>query len=194
MAITYPLALPTSTGFAQIELRAKNAVAYSRSPFTFAGQAHAYSGQMWQADVTLPPMRRSDAEQWISWLVSLRGQLGTFLLGDNLSCNARGTATSATITGSAGDNSVTVAMTGTLLAGDYFQLGSAGTATLHKVLQDQDGGGTLEIWPAIRSDQSGATATLTNAQGRFMLSTNEQSWSINNSALYGISFSAMERI
>jgi hypothetical protein len=194
MAISYPLALPTHTGFSEVELRASNAVAYSRSPFTFAGQAFAYSGQMWQANITLPPMRRADAEQWIAWLVSLRGQLGTFLLGDNISCDPRGTATSATISGSAGDNSVTVAMSGTLLAGDYFQLGSGTTATLHKVLQDQDGDGTLEIWPAIRSNQSTSSATLSSAQGVFMLSTNEQSWSISNAAVYGISFSAMERL
>lgn len=194
MAISYPLALPTHTGFSDVELRAKNAVAYSRSPFTFAGQAFAYSGQMWQADITLPPMRRSDAEQWIAWLVSLRGQLGTFLLGDKISCEPRGTATSATISGSAGDNSVTVVMTGTLLAGDYLQLGSNGSATLHKVLQDQNGNGTLEIWPAIRTNQSTSSATLSSAQGLFMLSTNEQSWSISNAAVYGISFSAMEKV
>ena len=82
MAIIYPLSLPTATGIAQIEIRAINAVAYSRSPFTFSGQAHAYSGQMWQADVSLPPMKRDNAEQWIAWLISLRGQFGTFLLND----------------------------------------------------------------------------------------------------------------
>ena len=91
--ISYPLALPTHTGFAQIELRATNAVAYGRSPFTFAGQAFAYSGQMWQADITLPPMKRVDAEQWIAWLISLRGQLGTFLMGDPNGATARGAAT-----------------------------------------------------------------------------------------------------
>jgi len=194
MAISYPLSLPTHTGVAEIELRAKNAVAYSQSPFTFAGQAHAYSGQTWLADVSLPPMQRADAEQWVAWLVSLRGQFGTFLLGDPLNTSPRGTASSATITGSTGDSSVSVTMTGTLLAGDYIQLGSAGTATLHKVLQDQSGSGTLEVWPAIRSDQSGASADLSSAQGRFRLSTNEQSWSINNASIYGISFSAMEAI
>ena len=167
MAISYPLSLPTHTGVAEIELRAKNAVAYSQSPFTFAGQAHAYSGQTWLADVSLPPMQRADAEQWVAWLVSLRGQFGTFLLGDPLNTSPRGTASSATITGSTGESSVSVTMAGTLLAGDYIQLGSAGTATLHKVLQDQSGSGTLEVWPAIRSDQSGASANLSSAQGRF---------------------------
>ena len=92
MAITYPLSLPSHTGIRSVELRATNAVAYSRSPFTFAGQAFAYPGQMWQADVTLPPMKRADAEQWIAWLVSLRGQLGTFTMGDPLCKTPRGTA------------------------------------------------------------------------------------------------------
>ena len=194
MAISYPRSFLSHTGVAQIDLRARNAVAYSQSPFTFAGQSHAYSGQSWEADVGLPPMQRADAEQWVAWLISLRGQFGTFLLGDPLNTSPRGTATSAAITGSTGDSSVSVTMTGTLLAGDYIQLGSAGTATLHKVLEDQSGSGTLEIWPKLRSDKSAESATLTNAQGRFRLMTNETNWSINNASIYGISFSAMEAI
>ena len=199
MAITYPVALPTHTGIAQIELRAVNAVAYSQSPFTFAGQAHAYQGQMWQADVTLPPMKAADAEQWLGFLLSLRGQYGTFLLGDPLRTSLRGTATSCSITGSSGDNTVsaTVPSGETLLAGDYIQLGSAGTATLHKVLVDYTGTGAaadLEIWPAIRTTHTASSAILSNAKGNFRLSTNEQAWSINEASIYGITFGAMEAI
>jgi hypothetical protein len=199
MAISYPVSLPTHTGIAQIELRAVNAVAYSQSPFTFAGQAHAYQGQMWQADVTLPPMKAADAEQWLGFLLSLRGQYGTFLLGDPLRTSLRGTATSCSITGSSGDNTVsaTVPSSETLLAGDYIQLGSAGTATLHKVLVDYTGTGSaadLEIWPAIRTDHTASSATLSNAKGNFRLSTNEQAWSINEASIYGITFGAMEAI
>ena len=199
MAITYPVALPTHTGIAQIELRAVNAVAYSQSPFTFAGQAHAYQGQMWQADVTLPPMKAADAEQWLGFLLSLRGQYGTFLLGDPLRTSLRGTATSCSITGSSGDNTVsaTVPSGETLLAGDYIQLGSAGTATLHKVLVDYTGTGSaadLEIWPAIRTTHTASSAILSNAKGNFRLSTNEQAWSINEASIYGITFGAMEAI
>ena len=199
MAITYPVALPTHTGIAQIELRAVNAVAYSQSPFTFAGQAHAYQGQMWQADVTLPPMKTADAEQWLAMLISLRGQYGTFLLGDPLRTSLRGTATSCSITGSSGANTVsaTVPSGETLLAGDYIQLGSAGTATLHKVLVDYTGTGAaadLEIWPAIRTTHTASSAILSNAKGNFRLSSNQQNWSINEAAIYGITFGAMEAI
>ena len=199
MAINFPLSLPTVTRVRSVELRAINAVAYSQSPFTFAGQAHAYQGQMWQADISLPPMRRTAAEQWLAFLLSLRGQYGTFLLGDPTCSSIRGTATSCSITGSSGDNTVsaTVPVGETLLAGDYIQLGSASTATLHKVLVDYTGTGSaadLEIWPAIRTTHSASSATLSNAKGNFRLSTNEQAWSINEASIYGITFGAMEAI
>ena len=194
MAISYPLTLPSHTGVRSIELRAINAVAYSASPFTFAGQVHAYSGQMWLADITLPAMRIADAETWLGFLLSLKGQYGTFLLG-NPTCTApRGTATSATVSGSAGSGSVSVTMSGTLLAGDYIQLGSGSDATLHKVLQDQSGSGTLEIWPSLRKARSSVSATLTNAKGLFRLSSNEQAWSVTEASTYGITFSAREAI
>jgi hypothetical protein len=85
-------------------------------------------------------------------------------------------------------------MTGSLLAGDYIQLGSASAAKLHQVLADQTGNGTLEIWPALRSDYTDATVTFNAAKGVFRLSTPMSSWSINNASAYGISFEAVEAI
>lgn len=204
MAISYPLSLPTAAGIRSIELRAINAVAYSRSPFTFAGQAFAYAGQMWQADVTLPPMLRADAEQWVAWLVSLRGQLGTFLLGDPAAATPRGVATGTPLIKGASQTGGTIlidgatpSVTGWLKAGDYVQLGSSVTARLHKVLvdanSDASGNVTLELWPHVRTAPAdNAAVTVSDAKGLFRLSSNEQAWSINEAAQYGVSFSAME--
>jgi len=192
--ITYPLALPTVTGVRSIELQATNAVAVSRSPFTFASQVHAYSGQMWSASLTLPPMKLTEARQWTAWLTSLRGQYGTFLLGDTSCSQISGTATSATVIGSAGDNTISVTMTGTILAGDMIQIGAGADATLHKVLVDQSGSGALEIWPALRKDRTAAALTLTNARGVFRLASNDVAWSVDEASIYGISFSAVEKI
>ena len=192
MAISYPLSLPTNIGMASIELRAKNTVAVSSSPFTYKQTVYAYDGQMWEADVTLPPMNRDDAESWIAFLMSLKGRYGTFLLNDPSATSVRGTATSATITGSAGDSSVSVSMTGTLRAGDYLQLGSGNDSTLHKVLEDKSGTGTLEIWPKLRKARSNVTADLTSARGLFRLASNETAWSVNDASFYGISFGATE--
>ena len=192
MAISYPLALPTNIGIANIELRAKNTVAVSMSPFTYKQQTQSYDGEMWEADISLPPMNRDDAETWISFLMSLKGMAGTFLLNDPSAKTVRGTATSAVITGAVGASSVAVVMTGTLKAGDYIQLGTASDATLHKVLQDQSGDGTLEIWPKLRKARSSVSADLTNSSGVFRLSANETSWSVNDASFFGISFGAME--
>ena len=192
MAISYPLALPTNIGMASIELRAKNTVAVSMSPFTYKQQTQSYDGEMWEADISLPPMNRDDAETWISFLMSLKGMSGTFLLNDPSAKTVRGTATSATITGAVGASSVAVTMTGTLKAGDYIQLGTGSDSTLHKVLQDQSGDGTLEIWPKLRKARSSVSANLTNSAGVFRLSANETSWSVNNASFFGISFGATE--
>lgn len=194
MAISYPLSLPTNVGMASIELRARNTVAVSMSPFTYKQQTHSYDGQMWEADVTLPPMNRDDAESWVSFLMSLKGRAGTFLLYDPSAKSARGTATSATVTGSAGDDSLSVVMTGTLKAGDYIQIGAASDATLHKVLVDQDGDGTLEVWPKLRKDRTSVAVDLTSASGVFRLASNETAWSVDNASFFGISFGATEAI
>jgi hypothetical protein len=194
MAISYPLNTPDSIGIAQIDIRAVNAVAYSQSPFTYVGQTHAYAGQMWQADITVSPVRRDLAAPWKAFLTSLRGQYGTFLLGDPDYKDPQGTVSSCTLTGTLGSQTPTVTMTGSLLAGDYIQLGSGASARLHQVLEDQSGNGDLEIWPALRDDYTDATVIFNSPKGVFRLASNEVSWSINSSNAYSISFGAVEVI
>ena len=194
MAITYPLDTPDTIGIEQIEIRATNAVVTSQSPFTYKQQVIAHTGQRWEATVGIPSVRRDKAAEWTAMLVALKGSQGTFLLGDPDYKEPRGTVSSVTVTGDTRDETVSVVMTGSLLAGDYIQLGSGATARLHKVLQDQTGDGDLEIWPALRDDYSGATAIYTNPKGVFRLSQNVTSWAINNSSAYGISFEAVEAL
>jgi len=194
MALSYPLATPTSIGIESIELRAVNAVATSQSPFTYKQQIISHGGQKWEASVSIPSVHRDKAAQWKALLVGLKGPVGTFLLGDPDYATPQGTVSSCTLTGSAGDETVTVVMTGTLLAGDYIQLGSGSSAKLHQVLLDQDGDGSLEIWPALRSDYTSETVIFNAPKGVFRLATNISSWSINNASTYGISFEAVEAL
>lgn len=206
MAITYPLTLPSHTGRRSMELRATNAVTVERSPFTYASQAQASAGQMWQADVTLPPMKRTDAEAWVAWLVSLRGSFGTFLMGDPIGATPRGAGGGTPLVNGSSQtgqdlniDGCTPDITGWLKAGDYVQLGSAGSATLHKVLADVSTNGsgeaTLTLWPHIRTAPSdNAAVTISNTVGRWRLASSESSWSVNEASIYGISFSCMEAI
>jgi hypothetical protein len=194
MALSYPLNTPTTIGIESIELRAVNAVAVSQSPFTYKQQVISHGGQKWEASVTIPSVHRDKAAEWKALLVGLKGQVGTFLLGDPDYATPQGTVSSCTLTGDAGDETVTVVMTGTLKAGDYIQLGSGSSAKLHQVLLDQDGDGSLEIWPALRSDYTAAPVVFNNPKGVFRLSNNVTSWSINNASIYGISFEAVEAL
>jgi hypothetical protein len=194
MALTYPLSTPTTIGIESIELRAVNAVAVSQSPFTYKQQVISHGGQKWEAAVNIPSVHRDKAAEWKAMLVGLKGQVGTFLLGDPDYATPQGTVSSCTLTGDVGDEAVNVVMTGTLKAGDYIQLGAGSSAKLHQVLLDQDGDGGLEIWPSLRADYTDATVTFDNPKGVFRLGTNITSWSINNASVYGISFEAVEAL
>ena len=194
MALSYPLATPTTIGIESIELRAVNAVAVSQSPFTYKQQVISHGGQKWEASVNIPSVHRDKAAEWKAMLVGLKGQAGTFLLGDPDYVTPQGTVSSCVLTGTAGEDSADVVMTGTLKAGDYIQLGSCSSAKLHQVLLDQDGDGTIQIWPSLRYTYSSATVTFNSPKGVFRLATNMTSWSINNASIYGISFEAVEAV
>lgn len=194
MAISYPLSTPSTIGIESITLRAVNAVTTSQSPFTYKQQVVSHQGQRWEASVSIPSARRDLSADWATMLVALKGQTGTFLLGDPDYATPRGTVSSCVVTGNAGDETVSVVMTGTLKAGDYIQLGSGSAARLHKVLIDQSGSGDLEIWPKLRSTYVSQAAIFNNAKGLFRLNQNVSQWSINNSSAYGISFEAIEVI
>lgn len=209
MAITYPLAFPTTKGVAAINLRAVNAVAISQSPFTFKQQVIAHQGQRWEADITLPPMQRADAEVWVSFLVSLAGRRGTFTMGDPNGASARGSASVTPGTplvngasqtgGSLAVDGLPASVTGYLKVGDYIQLGGGSSATLHKVMEEVDsnslGQAVIELWPYVRiAPSDDATITVGNTVGLFRLASNETNWSIDAAAFYGISFTATEAV
>ena len=205
MAISYPLALPTTAGIAKVRLTANDIVGISQSPFTAAQQVYKYPGQFWEADITLPPMKRADAEYWVAFLLKLNGPFGTFLLGDPLGATARGVATGTPLVkgGSQTGNELitdgwTAGQTGILRAGDYIQLGSGATAQLYKVLDDanSDGSGnaTFTIWPSLRSSPAdNAAITVTNTAGNFRLTT-QPSWDIDEASIYGMTFGAREAL
>ena len=91
MAITYPLTAPTSTiGPEAISFRLVTADALSVSPFTYKQQVVRLGGSRWEVSVTIPPVNKDVAEVWISFLLSLKGRTGTFLLGDPMGQNQQG--------------------------------------------------------------------------------------------------------
>jgi hypothetical protein len=209
MAYSYPLTLPTVTGIRSINLRARNVVGISQSPFTLKQQVIAHSGQQWEAEITLPPMTRAEGEEWVAFLVKLKGQQGTFLLGDPSGATPRGSAASTPGTplvngadqtgGSLTIDGAPASASGYLKAGDYIQLGTSSSATLHKVLNDvttnASGEAGIDIYPSIRTAPADdAAVTVSDAKGVFRLASNETNWSINEVTHFGITFAAVEAI
>ncbi len=208
MAISYPLNLPTHTGIAKIDLRAVQVTAMTMSPFTYKQQVVVHPGQRWEAEISLPPMKRSDAEAWIGWLLSLRGRSGTFLLGDPLASTPIGSVKDGgtpTVNGSNQTGSELVldqcslSQSTYFAAGDYFQIGSLSSSQLYKVTQDastdSSGNTTVQIWPELRSSPSDdVVLTTTSPKGLFRLATNEVNWSINEASVFGLTFPAVEVI
>jgi len=71
MAISYPVTFPAAIGVSSINIRAKTVVGVSSSPFTGQQQVYKHQGQWWEAEVSLPPMKRDEAEQVVSFLIKM---------------------------------------------------------------------------------------------------------------------------
>lgn len=206
MPITFPLTFPTNKKPSRVRMITRDVVAETISPTSLLDQQQVHPGQRWEADITMPPMVRADAEVWITFRMKLGGKAGTFLFGDPAGETPRGIATGAPLVNGAsqtGNELVTdgwtTGQTGILLTGDYISLGTGTSTQLYKVLDDvnSDGGGnaTLLIWPNLRiSPVNDAVLTVNSAMGTFHLPENETSWDINTAIHYGLSFSIMEAI
>lgn len=205
MAIVYPITFPTSA-IQGVTIRSRNVVATSVSPFTGQQQVYKHPGQWWEMEVTMPAMKRADAEAVAAFLIKLSGQYGTFLLGDVANTAPRGVGTGTPLVNGAsqtGDSLVTdgwtPSTTGILKAGDWIQLGSASSTRLHKVLDDvnSDGSGnaTLTIWPNLRSSPSdNAAIVVNNTKGIWRLANSAPDYTIDIGNIYGITFACVEAI
>lgn len=205
MAISYPVTFP-SLGIRSMNIRAKSVVGVSQSPFTGQQQVYKHQGQWWEAEVSLPPMKRADAEQVAAFLLKMNGQYGTFLLGDPANTAPRGVGTGTPLVkggSQTGDTLITdgwtTSTTGILKAGDWIQLGSDSTTRLYKVLDDVDsnssGEATLTLWPSLRSSPSdNAAIVVSSPKGQWRLSANEIQYSIDEASVYGITFACVEAL
>lgn len=205
MTITYPLALPAHTGRRQMTWRQRVAAQVARSPFTHHRQVQAWPAAWWECDVVLPAMKRADAEAWLGWLASLKGPVGTFLMGDPLGATARGALGGTPLVFGGGQTGGSLAIDGCsnnitnwARAGDWLQLGSGASARLHKILTDASSNGsgqvTLDIWPNLRSAPAdNAAVTMASCVGVFSLPEGYvPSWSQSADQTYTVNFSAIE--
>jgi len=206
MAITFPIAFPTVRSVMSLNWRAVRVDALSQSPFTYTQQVVRHAGQRWEADVTMPPLERAEAMEFIGFLRKLDGRYGTFTFTPPDASTPRGSIGGTPVVNGASQTGSELAITGApasetgwLLAGDYIQLGSAATTRLHQVVSDAntDGSGnvTLDIWPNLRSSPANAaTVVVSGASGLFRLASPSSDYQVDHSNIYGFAFSMVEAI
>lgn len=204
MTITFPLDMPTDN-IASIEVMETAAVASGTSPFTFQQEVQAHQGQLMSFRVTLIPMYRAAAEEWIAFFRQLNGMEGTFLLYPYHAAIARGVATGSPAVDGDDQTGRVLATTGwssstsnILRKGDYISIGSGAATRLHAVMTDVDSDGSgdasLDIWPRLReTPDDEAAISVTNPKGIFRLTSNSAQHSISNALIYtGMSFTCRE--
>jgi hypothetical protein len=126
MAIVYPLVMPAMPpGPKQITLVQNFIVAENDSPFTAQAQIYEHQGSWWSAKIDMPFLTRAQAAPWLAFLAALNGRSGTFLFGDPTIAAPLGNPVGWAVNGSGqtGKTLVCSSSSGTLKAGDYFQIG-----------------------------------------------------------------------
>lgn len=207
MSIVYPLQMPLVPGWSKINVSATNIVGLSRSPFTNQQQVYQWAGEYFSVDVSMPPMPQVTAEAWINFLVSLRGTLGTFYIGDEERATPRGVATGTPVVNGAQSSMSntlvtkgwTASTTNIFLAGDFIQLGTGVQQRIYKVLtnanSDGSGNATFDIFPILREGVSNnQPITLLNTQGTFRLTADDRKWDMDAAHIYGIDFACEEAL
>ncbi len=83
--------MPTTPNFISSNFRLRRYIGAAISPYTGSLQTQEYDGVFWEAEVTLPPMRRDLAVNWQSFLMELNGPVNTFKFADPDALTMRGT-------------------------------------------------------------------------------------------------------
>jgi hypothetical protein len=202
---SYPLTLPTATGITTQNFSLLRVVAVTESPFTKQEQVYEHEGSQWKATVTLPPMLKTNASIWLAFLMSLRGQRGTFKLGDQDRKTIQGVATGTILVNGAAQTGNAIDLDGfanstnnVFKAGDYIQINSYLYMVSADVNSNGSGEATVYVEPSLRSAietiNDGTTVIYTNTTTIMRLDTNELEWQTDNVSKYGISFSCSESL
>lgn len=202
-SVQFPLSLPTTTGFRRFRMRQKRSQQVSESPSSLISQVQVSSGERWEADVTLPLMRRDRAAEWQGFFNLLDGKVGTFMLGDALGRQPRGTPLGTPKVKDSNQTGKVLIIDGCvpetqkwLRAGDYFSIGER----LHQVARDADvdasGVVVLDFWPRLREVYAVDTPIIT-ADCKCIMRMRDVSWDVweaDEQQLYTVAFSAEESL
>lgn len=206
MATAYPLLPPPEPAAVQSRLRLRAATALIGGEVSPVQRAYLWAGgERWELEIELPPMKRQLAELWISFLLSLDGPWGTFLLGDPDAKKSLGIYSGTALVNGAnqsGEDLITDgwAVNQKFTPGDYLQLGNYYGKIVRPATADGSGNATLTLRPRFgmfgrASPADNAAIEYRNPRGLWRLASADQGqWTADRVSTYGLNFSAIESL
>jgi hypothetical protein len=131
------IAMPSTPNFVSSQFRLLRSVGVTQSPFTGHIKTQEFDAVGWEAQLTLPKMRRTTAVNWQSFFMQLRGPVNVFKFADPDALTNRGTydtahliadprinQTSVTLSFTASNSRVTAGSSvfGDLVTGDFIHI------------------------------------------------------------------------
>ncbi len=176
------------------------------SPISGSTQTAELSGGKWRGTFNLITLTRAEAQEWIAFLIRLRGMSGRFYAHDPSNLNALGNVSGSTpfVNGGsqAGQSIATsgwaASTTGVLLAGDAISFDTALWKERHIVAfdvdSDADGKANIPLaFPVRNSPLNNDLVVTTNASCIMRLIDNDQAfWNVQTALRFGIQFSGIE--
>ena len=143
------ISMPTSPNFVTSNWSLVRTVGTTVSPFTGKTKTQEFDGVYWTAEVSLPPMRRSQAVEWQSFLLELNGTVNHFKFADPDALTNTGTYGTAFLTSNqrTSTSSVTLSFSGsTITAGaSTFSGAQVGDFIVVTGATNEDNNGTHKI-------------------------------------------------
>ena len=143
------ISMPTSPNFVRSNWTLIRTVGATVSPFSGKTKTQEFDGVYWTAEVSLPPMRRSQAVEWQSFLLELNGVVNHFKFADPDALTNTGTYSTAFLTSNhrTSTNSVTLSFSGSTITAGASTFGSAKVGDFIVVTgaTNEDNNGTHKI-------------------------------------------------
>lgn len=200
IAITLPLAVPTTPAPTDTDINLDYAIASASSPFTKGSHSVDWGGRVWHARVTLPPMTRAVAAPWLAFFKRMRGRANYCLLGDWDRRTARGNPAGSPLVDGASQTGNGIAVKGfsagaTLLEEDHIQIENRLYAVVANFTADGSGEGTIQIEPNLRSSPAdGAVITVSSPKGLFRMTHNYMPNPTDFNGIARLSFEMVEKL
>ena len=193
--------MPASPGFRTVQFDVDDPASAVVNGFSGLTQVQRWPGaDVLSGTLSLPKLTQADADNWIAFLMALRGQANAFLLGDPLKRTPRGNPQHSVplidnsnpannLPGS--DQLVTHGWDGAghlLEAGDWIQVGRYLYRNLFPVTKAAQ---TLTVWPTLRETPAAdgtAPIVLRNTVGVFRLAKSQRTWNADFTRLTSLSF------